>query len=152
VLDFAHGNLKFGPTATFRDISLDTLTETCKQSINDLLNSPDAACLNPGALLSFFVGNQQSVPATVDNWLTGLCAAGACPDETIASVITNVTTGCSEDLASFGVSTDIAQQIIPIAQQVYPTARKVVCLKECVTPFRLRFCNSMNLTVVPVCD
>jgi len=90
-----------------------------------ILTSPEAACLNPSSLLSFFVGTDQSVPDTVNNWLTGLCSTGFCSNDTLAAVVTNVTTGCASDLGG-GIPATITQ----IVQEVYPTVRSIVCLKD----------------------
>ncbi|KAJ6594024.1 hypothetical protein B0H19DRAFT_1093399 [Mycena capillaripes] len=96
-------------------------------SLKGLLTSPEAACLNPSSLLSFFVGDAQSVPDTVNNWLTGLCSTGFCSNDTLAAVVANVTAGCGSDLGA-----GIPQTITQIVQEVYPTARSIMCLKECV--------------------
>ncbi|KAJ7497418.1 hypothetical protein FB451DRAFT_1211409 [Mycena latifolia] len=108
--------------------SAQSLSSGCTDSLEGILNSPDAACLNPSALLSFFVGTQQSVPSTVNQWLTGLCSTGFCSNETLAAVVSNVTTGCATDLSS--VDAGIPQTLTQLVQEVYPTARAVMCLKD----------------------
>ncbi|KIY67162.1 hypothetical protein CYLTODRAFT_397637 [Cylindrobasidium torrendii FP15055 ss-10] len=65
-----------------------------------------------------------------------MCAQGTCSDESLTAVVTNVTTGCSEDLAGIGFSVsqdDIASTIMPLVQKVYPVAREVSCLKNDTT-------------------
>jgi hypothetical protein len=107
-----------------------SLSSACTTALTGLLTSPDAACLNPTSLLSYAVSSQKSIPDTIDQWLTGLCASGSCSNDSLAQVVTNVTTGCNAELAQVGISTDANDSIINIVQQAYPTARKVVCLKE----------------------
>ncbi|KAK7005622.1 hypothetical protein R3P38DRAFT_3038602 [Favolaschia claudopus] len=96
-------------------------------SVTGHSNLSDAACLNPSSLLSFFVGNAQSVPDTVDNWLTGLCPLGFCSDESLAAVVANVTAGCAND---FGMVDGLPETVTKIVQEVYPTARSIACLKD----------------------
>ncbi|TFK44824.1 hypothetical protein BDQ12DRAFT_717973 [Crucibulum laeve] len=108
-----------------------SLSESCTSALKGLLTSPEAACLNPSAFLSFFVGTDKSIPDTIDNWLSGLCASGSCSSESLTAVVTNVTQGCTQDLSNAGVNISSLQSTITdIVQQAYPTARKVVCLKD----------------------
>ncbi|KAJ6625513.1 hypothetical protein B0H10DRAFT_614163 [Mycena sp. CBHHK59/15] len=115
--------------------SAQSLSTDCTNSLKGVLTSPDAACLNPSSLLSFFVGTNQSIPDTFNNWLNGLCATGFCSNETLATVISNVTTGCASDLQ--GISLGVPESVTQYVQEVYPTARSVMCLKDsnqlCVT-------------------
>jgi hypothetical protein len=49
-------------------------------------------------------------------------------------VVTNLTSGCSAELSSLGVSTSsIQSEVISIAQQVYPTVRQIACLQDDTT-------------------
>ncbi|KAJ7188111.1 hypothetical protein C8R46DRAFT_1023578 [Mycena filopes] len=105
--------------------SAQSISAGCTDSLKALLTNSDAACLNPSALLSFFVGNAQSVPDTVNNWLNGLCAVGTCSNDTLAAVVANVTMGCAADLGS-GVGSTVTE----IVQEVYPTVRSIMCLKD----------------------
>ncbi|KAF7361789.1 hypothetical protein MVEN_00523100 [Mycena venus] len=107
--------------------SAQTLSTDCMNSFKAVIASPDAACLNPSSLLSFFVGNQQSVPDTVNNWLSGLCSTGFCSNDTLATVVNNITTGCQKD---FGLSGGVPDTVVQIVQEVYPTARSIMCLKD----------------------
>ncbi|KAJ3514330.1 hypothetical protein NLJ89_g2433 [Agrocybe chaxingu] len=67
----------------------------------------------------------------------GLCGSPACSNETLASVVQNVTAGCSTELSGIGFTSDSTPQVTSIVQQYYPTVRKVVCLKDgdtnCIT-------------------
>ncbi|KAJ4483285.1 hypothetical protein J3R30DRAFT_1757990 [Lentinula aciculospora] len=109
-----------------------TLSQGCQSSLEGLLTSPDAACLNPSALLSFVVGsNSGSIPSTVNTWLTGICSSGSCTNQSISNVVTNLTSGCSSELSSLGISTSsIQSEVISIAQEFYPTVRQVACLED----------------------
>jgi len=109
-----------------------SLSSSCTDTLKDFLTSPDAACLNPSAFLSFAISSssQQSIPDLINTWLNGVCTTGSCTNDTLAAVVTKFMTGCSQDLASFGASGVSSDEVISIVQQVYPTARKVVCLKD----------------------
>jgi len=107
--------------------SSQSLSTDCTNSFKSVLGSPEAACLNPSALLSFFVGTQKSVPETVDAWLSGLCSTGFCSNDTLATVVTNITTGCQSD---FGAAGGVPETVTQIVQEVYPTARSIMCLKD----------------------
>ncbi|KAJ7091264.1 hypothetical protein C8R44DRAFT_891661 [Mycena epipterygia] len=102
-----------------------SLSSDCTNSLKGILASPEAACLNPSTLLTFFIGTNQSVPDTINNWLSGLCSTG---NDTLAAVVANVTTGCSSDLSGVGAS--VPATLTQIVQEVYPTVRSVVCLKD----------------------
>ncbi|KAJ7251554.1 hypothetical protein B0H12DRAFT_1119579 [Mycena haematopus] len=107
--------------------SAQSLSADCTNSLKGILASPDAACLNPSSLLSFFVGSAQSVPDTVNNWLSGLCSSGFCSNDTLAAVVTNITAGCASD---FGAAGGVPETVTQIVQEVYPTARAIMCLQD----------------------
>jgi len=108
-----------------------SLSQGCESAVEGLLTSPDAACLNPSALLSFVLGSDAgSIPSTVNSWLTGICSTGSCTNDSISSVVTNVASACSSELSSLGISTSDVQSAIAIAQDVYPTVREVACLQD----------------------
>jgi hypothetical protein len=93
-----------------------------------LVASPDAACLNPTALVPIALAKDDaSVIEPVNNWLNGLCSRDACTNANIAAIVANVTSGCSQDLQTTPADT---ADITAYAQKVYPTVRKVVCLKD----------------------
>ncbi|KAF9066149.1 hypothetical protein BDP27DRAFT_1050422 [Rhodocollybia butyracea] len=109
-----------------------TLSSGCQTSLESLLTSPDAACLNPTGLISSIIGGSSgSIPTTVNSWLTGVCSSGACTNQSIANVVTNLTDGCSTELSSLGISVSSVQSdIISVAQAVYPTIRQIACLQD----------------------
>jgi len=108
--------------------SAQSISSDCTNSLKSILASPDAACLKPSALLTFFVGTNQSVPDTINNWLTDMCSTGFCSNDTLAAVVSNITTGCASDLNS--VNAGIPATLTQLVQQVYPTARSIMCLKD----------------------
>lgn len=113
-----------------------SLTSSCSTTLQGLLTAPEAGCLNLPALLTFIINPDKSVPQTVNTWLTGLCGVESCTNQDIATVVANVTQGCSEDFSKANVdSMGLQSTIINIAQQTYPTIRKVACLKESVPKF-----------------
>ncbi|KAJ7076372.1 hypothetical protein B0H15DRAFT_864302 [Mycena belliarum] len=108
--------------------SAQSLSSGCTDSLKGILNAPEAACLNPSALLTFIVGTSDPI-RVVDNWLTGLCSAGSCSNATLATVVTNITTGCASELSSASTA-GVPETLTRIVQDVYPTVRSVVCLKD----------------------
>lgn len=118
-------------------VSAQSLSSTCTSALSSIaLNTDAASCLNPLALVSIATGNNsQSIVPAVDNWLTGVCGAPACSNETITAVVTNITTGCSTELSITG--TDDAGAITTLVQQYYPTVRRAFCLRDgstnCIT-------------------
>ncbi|KAJ7072216.1 hypothetical protein C8F01DRAFT_1102971 [Mycena amicta] len=102
-------------------VAAQSLSTDCSNALKGVLASSDASCLNPSSLLSFFVGNNQSVPTTINSWLTGLCSSGFCSNDTLAEVVTN-----SHDNLGASVPATLTQ----LVQEVYPTVRNIVCLKD----------------------
>jgi hypothetical protein len=108
---------------------LDGLSTSCTTALKSVLLSPDAGCLNPGTLLSASLQSNISVPNMVDTWLKDLCSIGSCSNSTIETIVKNVTSGCSDDLSSFGISVD-TQTVIDYSQQFYQPVRQMACLKD----------------------
>jgi len=107
----------------------------CNTALTSVATNPDAAaCLSTGPLLTFvnsaIGGSNTSLVTGLNTYLTSMCGAPACSNDTLAAVVQNVTTGCATDLSSLGVTSSIAPMITGVIQQFYPTARKVLCLKD----------------------
>ncbi|GLB40671.1 hypothetical protein LshimejAT787_0805420 [Lyophyllum shimeji] len=114
------------------------LSQACTNTLVSIASNPDvSACLNPSALLTIATDTSKSIVDPINNWLTGLCAAPACSNNTLAAIVANATNGCQAELAGLGFQASDAGAVTGIVQQYYPTARKVVCLKDgntnCVT-------------------
>jgi hypothetical protein len=66
--------------------------------------------------------------------LKSLCSVAPCSNATLSAVVSNITTGCSAELASSTIS---ASSLTPYVEQYYATARKIICLTDsgtnCVT-------------------
>ncbi|KAK7053406.1 hypothetical protein VNI00_004032 [Paramarasmius palmivorus] len=111
-----------------------TLSSSCQASLQGLLQSDEAACLNAPAILSSILGSQDdiNIPRIMDSYLTSLCSSGSCTNENLAAVARNLTTGCNEDLAALDIdlSGDAQDQIVDLVQQIYPTVREIACLKD----------------------
>jgi hypothetical protein len=106
-----------------------SLSKDCTAALTNIATDSAASnCLNPGALLNIVTSPDDSIINPIDNWLTGLCSAGPCSDDTLSAVLKNVSQGCSTELNTMSVSLDDnAQNQI---KQVYPTAREVICTKD----------------------
>ncbi|KAF6760293.1 hypothetical protein DFP72DRAFT_1042840 [Ephemerocybe angulata] len=130
-------------------VSAQSVSATCKQTLSSVaLNADAAACLNPLALLPIVTGNASTpIVPTVENWLNGFCSAPACSNETIAQIVTNVTTGCAGDLSSTGLDASSAGGVTTLIQQYFPTARKVLCLKEGNTNCVVQTLNNIETSI-----
>jgi len=109
-----------------------SISSQCTSALTSVAASPDGSqCLNPSALVQLAISNSSSsIIPTVDNWLNGLCAQGQCSNATLEAAVTNITTGCSTELQSLGLTTTDPATLVSGVQYVYPTLRQVVCLKD----------------------
>ncbi|KAF8274393.1 hypothetical protein EI94DRAFT_681244 [Lactarius quietus] len=64
------------------------------------------------------------------SWLTGLCSKDPCTNQTLATLVANITQGCSSDLSSLGINDSDPSSITASVQQYYPVVRQVACLKD----------------------
>jgi hypothetical protein len=107
-------------------------SDECKKTFLGIIANPDAACLNPGGILTIVTQNgDKSIVPAVDNWLAGFCSAPQCSNDTLAAIVRNVTTGCKTDLAGTGIP-EKSDEVIQTLQAVYPGTRKILCLEEYV--------------------
>ena len=109
---------------------LDSLSQSCQSTLAQLVTSSETTCLNAGSLVGLVVSTQNtSIVSTINSWLTGMCSQTACSNQTLADVVSNVTSGCQSDLQSAGIDTS-ASELTSLVQEYYPTARKAACLAE----------------------
>ncbi|KAH9940485.1 uncharacterized protein BXZ73DRAFT_98914 [Epithele typhae] len=109
-----------------------SISTACQSTLASIATSSDGNCLNAGGLISILSGTSSSTDLIppIDSWAKGMCSRSACTNSTIATVVANVTSGCSADLASFGLQNVDAGQITSLVQQFYPTVRNVLCLAD----------------------
>lgn len=108
-----------------------TLSSQCSSALLAVAGSPDATCLDLTLLAPLALSNSTtSIIPTIDSWLTGMCSQGACSNATLEAVVTNITTGCSTDLASIGLNTTDPTAVVTAVETYYPTTREVLCLKD----------------------
>jgi hypothetical protein len=114
---------------------LDSLSATCKSTIQTVAVSSDAQCLNLGPILTAAIGGGNiDLPTVASSWLTGLCSAGACSNASLTAVFNNITSGCATDLKTiFDADVSDAQFILPYILQFYPPVRQIACLKDTST-------------------
>jgi len=124
-------------------ISAQSISSTCKSAIANIAASPDAACLNPSALVSLALVGNSSIIAPVDNWLTGLCALGPCSNSSLSAIVTNITSGCGTDLSDAGLSSVSASDLTTLVEKLYPGIRRIACLKDTSAG---QFCVTETLT------
>ncbi|KAF8200958.1 hypothetical protein BJ912DRAFT_947698 [Pholiota molesta] len=149
-----YGSRFFALSALVAIVSAQSLSTACTNTLAVIAQNPDAAsCLSPGSLVSLATGGANaSVIPTINSWLTSVCGASACSNDTLAAVVQNVTSGCSTELSGLGLTSSVASSITPLVQQYYPTVRKVACLKDgstnCITQTLTNVQNIVgNLTI-----
>ncbi|KAI0253988.1 hypothetical protein BJV78DRAFT_1187757 [Lactifluus subvellereus] len=105
-----------------------TVSPQCQLSLAAIAASPDAQCLNAAGVLPIFLtGQGASIVGPINTWLTGLCSKDACSNQTLSTVVFNITQGCSSDL---GISSSNVLNITTSVEQFYPTARQILCLND----------------------
>ncbi|CAE6488127.1 unnamed protein product [Rhizoctonia solani] len=119
-------------------IDPENLSSSCQATAASVLTGPGAECLGISGLINIALTNSNdSLISPINNWLTTTCAQPACTNGTIDTLISNITTGCSSDLNSAGVTTGTWQDISEYVKEWYPVGRQVACLKNgdslCVT-------------------
>jgi len=119
-------------------VSALSISSGCQAALNGVAVNPDAsACLSIGSLLAAALQPNASIITPVDNWLKAMCSAAPCSNATLSAVITNITTGCSAELASTDSTDASASTLTPLVEQYYPMARQIVCLTDsgtnCIT-------------------
>ncbi|CCO35072.1 hypothetical protein BN14_09186 [Rhizoctonia solani AG-1 IB] len=111
--------------------SLASLSATCQAAGATVLTGPAAECLGVAGLVNVAMTNSnESLIAPINNWLTSTCAQPACTNATIETAISNITTGCSSDLNSAGITTGTWQDVTDYVKEWYPVGRQVACLKK----------------------
>ncbi|KAJ7119173.1 hypothetical protein C8R44DRAFT_982819 [Mycena epipterygia] len=107
----------------------------CGSAINSILSSLDPGfnCIAPGALNDIIALTNKNasfdvVTSTVDHWLTEMCGAGSCSNDTLSQISGNVSTPCGADLLN---ATD------------YSFLRETMCLKDSTAN---KFCVTEAIT------
>ena len=52
-------------------VSAISISSECQSALTTVVASPEAACLDPTALIPLFIGGNNSIVPSVDNWLKG---------------------------------------------------------------------------------
>ena len=109
-----------------------SLSSQCQSTLLTVASSSDSACLNIGGLAGLLTtSSNSSLVPTVNSWLSGACSQAACTNSSLAAIVQNITSGCGDDLAQFGISNSsgTTDQITQAVQEAYPTVRDIGCLK-----------------------
>ncbi|GLB37539.1 hypothetical protein LshimejAT787_0405900 [Lyophyllum shimeji] len=126
-------------TALSAFVSAQSLSSACTNALLAVATNPDASvCLSLNSLIPVVTGSTNvSIVPVFDTWLTSICAAALCSNETLSAVATNVSNGCAAELALPDTSTTFSSGLAAVVQQFYPTVRKMFCLKDgdtyCIT-------------------
>ncbi|TDL15559.1 hypothetical protein BD410DRAFT_104836 [Rickenella mellea] len=127
-------SILFTATVLAGTSAVHALSSQCQSALLGIVGSPDAACLNIGGLVPFItLSPNSSLVDPVTNWLSGLCSIAPCSNQTLQTVLANLTTGCPDDLG-FLSSPDIVQSsIVDTVETTYPLLRNIGCLKDTTT-------------------
>ncbi|KJA28997.1 hypothetical protein HYPSUDRAFT_33483 [Hypholoma sublateritium FD-334 SS-4] len=118
-------------TVSAQNSVFDSLSSSCTTALKELLLAPDAQCLNTAAFISIAISGNVDVPAIANTWLSGLCSVGTCSNASLASIVNNVTAGCSQDVQNFfNIDVSDPATYLPFVEQYYPTLRQIACLKD----------------------
>jgi len=105
-----------------------SISSQCLSTLTSIATSSDAQCLNAAGLVPIFLNaSADTVVPSINTWLTGMCSRSACSNQTLATLVTNVTNGCSSDLSPLGLD---VQDITTTVQRFYPTVRQILCLYD----------------------
>ncbi len=106
----------------------------CQSSLVNIASSTEGQCLNSAGIAPiFFTGSNTSLIGPFQSWLTGLCSKDPCTNQTLATLVANITQGCSSDLSSLGINNSNVSSITASVQEYYPVVRQIACLKEYVS-------------------
>ncbi|CAE6470651.1 hypothetical protein ACGC1H_003958 [Rhizoctonia solani] len=117
---------------------LSGLSASCQAAGAAILTGPAGTCLGVAGLVNVAMTNSsQSLVSPINSWLTSTCAQPACTNGTIDSALGNITSGCSTDLSTAGITSGTWSDISDYVKEWYSVGRQVACLKEgndlCVT-------------------
>lgn len=123
-------------SATAHSISSFSLSQDCQSALLQVAGSPEASCLNVGALPSLFsnIGQNVSLIPAMDNWLQGACSQDPCTNQTLSDIVTTLATSCTVDLTEIGIddSQSTISEMVTIVQESFVTVQQIACLKEWV--------------------
>ena len=131
------------------------LSDSCLSALTGIAANQDAnSCLSPTTLLPLVTDNSTSIVGPITNWTQNICSAAPCSNDTLASVVSSLTSGCQADITGNDTSVDpstLASTITPYVQRYYPTVRSIVCLQEWarfinmwLLPLTVNFSNGTN--------
>ena len=61
-----------------------------------------------------------------------MCNQTACTNDTLATISSDLVSGCQSELQSFGLGNITSAQLTSFVQQFYPSVREMLCLQEYV--------------------
>lgn len=108
-----------------------SLSSTCTSSFTSAATGPAGQCLNVAGLVPLAtLSANSSIIAPIDSWLSTMCGSDPCTNDTIASVVSSVTSGCSSDISAAGIDSAALSSLPAYIEQYYATGRQVVCLRD----------------------
>ncbi|KAH9176447.1 hypothetical protein EDB89DRAFT_1941534 [Lactarius sanguifluus] len=119
------------PSVIAQSSSSFDISAQCQSSLVSIASSTEGKCLNSAGIAPiFFAGSNTSLIGPFQSWLTGLCSEDPCTNQTLATLVANITQGCSSDLSSLGINNSNVSSITASVQEYYPVVRQIACLKD----------------------
>ncbi|KAJ3844711.1 hypothetical protein F5878DRAFT_655626 [Lentinula raphanica] len=107
------------------------LSSQCTSALAQIALNSSTACIAPSTLIPIITASANtSIVGPVDSWLTNVCQVAPCSNDTLAAIVTNVTSGCGTELSALGFSSSDTATLISTVQEFYPTVRQVACLED----------------------
>ncbi|EEB95379.1 hypothetical protein MPER_05662, partial [Moniliophthora perniciosa FA553] len=99
-------------------------SEACTNAVVDIFTNPEVeSCLAPAELVPLVTNGNASTPIIppINNWVTSMCSAAPCSNETLATIVQNFTTGCRTELEQGfpGYSAENDPEFVTYAVQAY---------------------------------
>lgn len=111
-----------------------SISAGCQTALTNVLAANDTSCLNPSGLVSVVAAvsnsSSTSLVGPLNTWLTGLCSQPLCSNATLSALVTNVTSGCSNELEEVGLGISDPATFTALVEQFYPAVRQAFCLKD----------------------
>ncbi|KIP02403.1 hypothetical protein PHLGIDRAFT_122504 [Phlebiopsis gigantea 11061_1 CR5-6] len=112
-------------------VKAQSISSQCESALAGVLTDSGAACLNPTGLIPILqASNDTSLIAPLNTWDQAMCKSSVCTNATLASVTSDITSGCQTELGSLGLGNISSAELTTIVQQLYPSVREILCSQD----------------------
>lgn len=108
-----------------------SISTQCETALAGLLTNSGAQCLNPKGLVPLVsLDANSSIIDPLNSWDQGMCQASPCTNDTLATVVSDLTSGCSSELSQLGAGSISNSQLTSLVQELYPSVREALCAQD----------------------